>query len=308
MNGTQAHLSQVSSNIKIPCKLYLDGKCWEEFVDWVHPEDPTDLSRLEMIKTGTWKIMIFREQLNRCFSADRSRDRYLAQLGIEIVSATGPGKLDGRDELFLSEILRTYFHDDPYARRQAELLLLARRHSASSWLNVVSQHKGFWRSPYVNAFWINDQLDGDLDISAMINILSDFGIHPRIAETVRSRLLGNDYSSTVFEAWLALRNMIRELTGLTTDGAQLMEQAFAPNNPMLYLYEPTLSTPTASQRNEQRGYQEIYRGVAKAIRNTFAHEGPASQFAQVRVPDRITLYKYLCFLSLLCERAENPLP
>ena len=87
---------------------------------------------------------------------------------------------------------------------------------------------------------------------------------------VSHRLFANGhYTQAVEAAFKRLNNEVKAKSGLAEfDGDKLMREAFSVNNPRLRLNK----LRTISDRDEQRGYMEIYAGVIAAIRNPRSHE------------------------------------
>ena len=86
-----------------------------------------------------------------------------------------------------------------------------------------------------------------------------------------SRTLFQDghYARAVEEAFKRLNNEVKAKSGLVQiDGEKLMRQAFSVHNPTLRLN----NLLTTSQKDEQRGYMDLYAGAMTAIRNPRAHE------------------------------------
>ena len=86
-----------------------------------------------------------------------------------------------------------------------------------------------------------------------------------------SRQLFSDrhYARSVEEAFKCMNIEVRSKSGLNTkDGADLMREAFSANNPILRLNE----FKSLSEKDEQRGYMDIYAGSMTGIRNPRAHE------------------------------------
>lgn len=52
------------------------------------------------------------------------------------------------------------------------------------------------------------------------------------------------------------------------DGVKLMQNAFSPNNPVLKLNDLI----TQSEKDQQRGYMELFAAVITGVRNPRAHE------------------------------------
>lgn len=288
-------------NHQVPSPVYLDACDWEAFVDWL-AQDP---SRAQKLRDGTWRVCLFKAQLNRHYGSNGQRNRRLTELGIELDKAN----LHQSDEMFIAEVLRVYFHSDSTARPQAELLALARRRAGNGEVAIISQHWAFWRIPLVDTYFVpGHPLKGHDDLPAQFDFLRDFDIHRELAQAVRHRLDTVPYGDTVLAAIIALRDHIRRMSGLQQDGRPLMEQAFSTDGTRLRLNPLTDPNPRGSQQNEQRGFQELYCGVMTGLRNPLVHEGADSAFAKTRYPNKKTLFKYLSFLSILFERADGPLP
>ena len=77
------------------------------------------------------------------------------------------------------------------------------------------------------------------------------------------------YAEAVEGAFKRLNNEVKAKSGLTElDGDRLMRQAFSANGPILHL-NPFI---TSSEKDEQRGYMDIFAGAMTGIRNPRAHE------------------------------------
>jgi uncharacterized protein (TIGR02391 family) len=78
--------------------------------------------------------------------------------------------------------------------------------------------------------------------------------------------VGN-YSHAVLEAVHVVTNVLREKAGVDGDGAVLVGQALGGDNPRIRLN----SLETDTERNVQRGIEQILRGIYTAIRNPRSH-------------------------------------
>ena len=77
------------------------------------------------------------------------------------------------------------------------------------------------------------------------------------------------YSYSVELAYKCLNNAVKDKSGLTeADGVNLMRNAFSANNPILRLN----GLRTTTEKDEQRGYMELFAGAMAGIRNPRAHE------------------------------------
>ena len=92
-------------------------------------------------------------------------------------------------------------------------------------------------------------------------------LHPSVKEVIQ-RYIPDRLEVAIFEAFKTVNNRVKELTGLSIDGSDLMAQAFGGQNPRLLLAD--LSTATG--QNIQIGYQLIFMGAVRGIRNPDAHE------------------------------------
>ena len=102
---------------------------------------------------------------------------------------------------------------------------------------------------------------------ALRSKLEDRGAHSEIFKYCKAELLEDNYFHAVLEAIKGIANRIRELSGLTSDGAELVNKAFSVKAPILAINN--LSTET--EQSEQKGFGNILIGIFGAIRNPTAH-------------------------------------
>jgi len=81
--------------------------------------------------------------------------------------------------------------------------------------------------------------------------------------------LVDNYFHAVFEATKSVAEKIRLKTGLTSDGSNLVDEAFSFKNNVPYLALNTLQTE--SEKSEQRGFMNLLKGLFGMFRNTTAH-------------------------------------
>ena len=90
-----------------------------------------------------------------------------------------------------------------------------------------------------------------------------------LRRTSRQLFLDGYYALSVEEAYKCLNNIVKELTSLThLDGVSLMQNAFSLNKPVLRLNDLT----TQSEKDQQRGYMEMFAAVITGVRNPRTHE------------------------------------
>lgn len=93
------------------------------------------------------------------------------------------------------------------------------------------------------------------------------GTHSEVFKYCRAELLEENYFHAVLEASKGLAQRIRDLSGLGTDGAQLINEALSVNSPVIAFN----SLQTETERSEQKGIANLLIGLFGAIRNPTAH-------------------------------------
>ncbi|QOK92227.1 TIGR02391 family protein [Ralstonia pseudosolanacearum] len=92
-------------------------------------------------------------------------------------------------------------------------------------------------------------------------------VHAEVLNYCRAELLDENYFHAVFEATKGVAERIRLLSGLNGDGADLVNKAFAGQQPVLALGPLT----TESEKSEQKGFANLLIGLFGAVRNPLAH-------------------------------------
>ncbi len=96
------------------------------------------------------------------------------------------------------------------------------------------------------------------------------GVHEDVLLFCRAELLQENYFHAVLEAMKSVASKIRNLSGLTSDGADLVTRAFAlgkTGQPLLAINP--LRTDT--EKGEQRGFVNLLVGLFGVFRNPLAH-------------------------------------
>lgn len=94
------------------------------------------------------------------------------------------------------------------------------------------------------------------------------GVHADVLAFCKAELLADDYFHAVQEAAKSVAAKIRTKTGLTDDGAELVDRALCGTPPMLAI-SPLNSK---SERSEQAGFANLVKGIFGMFRNPTAHE------------------------------------
>jgi len=119
-------------------------------------------------------------------------------------------------------------------------------------------------------------------------------LHPRILAVSGGLFEQEHRAAAILEAFKAVNNRVKEMSGLAADGVDLMARAFRPERPLLRVAD--LSTETG--RNVQTGYHRMFMGAMPAFRNPHAHE----QFAPV---DEDEALEELGLASLMMRRLDE---
>jgi uncharacterized protein (TIGR02391 family) len=93
-------------------------------------------------------------------------------------------------------------------------------------------------------------------------------IDARLWAAVQNAYEAGNYTGAILDSIHFLGDLIREKSGLDSDGHQLIGAAFGGQNPIIKVN----SLHTESDREEQRGVEFLLRGVYTAIRNPRSHE------------------------------------
>lgn len=116
-------------------------------------------------------------------------------------------------------------------------------------------------------------------------------LHPKIVESSYTQFRSGLFRDAVFNAFVAVFDLIREKTKIDRDGTDLVAEVFSLSNPKLIFS----SLKNESGRNEQKGFIQILQGAYQGVRNPKAHslESDLNEFKTVQ---------YLVFASLLARR------
>ncbi|MCD4721817.1 MAG: TIGR02391 family protein [Desulfobacula sp.] len=102
---------------------------------------------------------------------------------------------------------------------------------------------------------------------ALRSKLEDRNSHLEIFNYCQAELLEENYFHAVLEAIKGVADRTRKMSGLKSDGAELVNKAFSVKAPILAIN--SLSTET--ELSEQKGFGNMLIGIFGAIRNPTAH-------------------------------------
>ena len=98
--------------------------------------------------------------------------------------------------------------------------------------------------------------------------LAERGVHEDVLAFCRAELTERNFFHAVLEASKSVFEKIRSRTGLSGDGAALIDEAFGLSNPALLFNELS----TATERSEHVGLATMCKALGSIYRNPTAHE------------------------------------
>jgi len=128
-------------------------------------------------------------------------------------------------------------------------------------------------------------------------ILEARGTHSEVFKYCRAELLEENYFHAVFEAVKGLAQRIRDLSGLGSDGGELITEAFSVKSPIIAFN----SLQTETERSEQKGIANLMIGLFGAIRNPTAH-APKITWAMPE-QDAIDVFALVSFIHRKLDNA-----
>jgi len=125
--------------------------------------------------------------------------------------------------------------------------------------------------------------------------------HPEVYKYCQPELMQENYFHAVFEACKGLFQRIRDLSGIEGDGANLIDQAFSIEKPILVFN----SLQTETEKSEHKGFAQLLKGCAAAIRNPLAHGPKILWQGEIDAADYLTLISMLHRKLDLCVKVPN---
>ena len=129
--------------------------------------------------------------------------------------------------------------------------------------------------------------------------LEDRGAHIEVFNYCRAELLEENYFHAVLEAIKGVAQRVRDLSSLTTDGADLVNSAFSIKSPILAIN----SLITETDKSEQKGFSNILIGLFGAVRNPTAH-APKVLWPMTE-QDALDIFSLVSFVHRKLDNAKN---
>lgn len=127
-------------------------------------------------------------------------------------------------------------------------------------------------------------------------------IHNEVQKYCIKDYLRKDYYDAVFEAAKGLAERVRQITGLSSDGGELFQKAFAKGNPYLFFN----SMQTDSEKSEFTGVKELLEAIFHLVRNPAAHTPKINwRVEETKALDILTLISFAHKYLDECRRMPN---
>jgi uncharacterized protein (TIGR02391 family) len=123
-------------------------------------------------------------------------------------------------------------------------------------------------------------------------------VHNDLLKFCKEEVLVDNYFHAVFEATKSVAEKIRQKTGLTSDGSNLVDEAFSFQSSIPHLALNSLRTD--SEQSEQRGFMNLLKGLFGTFRNTTAHAPKITW--KIEEQDALDI---LSLVSLIHRRLDN---
>lgn len=118
-------------------------------------------------------------------------------------------------------------------------------------------------------------------------------VHPDVLRFCQAVLLNTNppnYFHAVLEATKSVAQKIRDKTGLTSDGADIVDEAFRISSPLLAIN----SLRTETEQSEHKGFANLLRGMFGTFRNVTGHAAKIMwPISEEDALDLLTMVSYL---------------
>lgn len=139
--------------------------------------------------------------------------------------------------------------------------------------------------------------EAEVRANRLRSALSARGVHRDVLAACRTELIQQNVFHAVLEASKSVAEKLRVKAGLTSDGAQLVDDALAGDNPRLRINAFT----SDSERSEQRGFTNLLKGLLGVFRNPTAH-APRLVW-EMKEEDALDLFTFASYAHRRIDRA-----
>lgn len=212
-------------------------------------------------------------------------------------------EIDGQDDGTVLMIMLEYVEND--LRNLRRLWPEGLPHKELDWLSDLVEDEFKGKDNIGNMYAITqalkdieDEIDnhfGKLRTHDLTVTILDL-LHPNVTASSYHHFRNGHYRDAIFNGFLAVFDLLRQRSGLQSDGAALVREALSLEHPRLII--STLDTE--SGENEQKGMIQMLQGAYQGIRNPKAHSLNFNPEL-----DQNAAAQNLVFASLLARRIED---
>jgi uncharacterized protein (TIGR02391 family) len=141
-----------------------------------------------------------------------------------------------------------------------------------------------------------EKLGGGLipESSTVLRAYQNLDLHPEIARAASQLYKNGHYANAIEDAVKAVNTLVRLRSGRDDlDGTTLMETVFSLKNPILRFND----LADESDRNEQKGFMQMFAGAVAGLRNPRAH--------RLIKDDAERALEFIAYVSLLAKLLDG---
>ena len=122
-------------------------------------------------------------------------------------------------------------------------------------------------------------------------------IDERLWNAIRSSYENRNFTGAIQDSMYFMSDLIRDKSGLGGDGVTLIGKAFGGRSPILKVNK----LYTESEKNVQKGIEQVLRGLYQAVRNPRSHE----KYSDTE-EDAISIILFVNYLVKIIDRSRTP--
>ena len=262
-------------------------------------KEPKNSSVISELETFLTKLKSYRRYVEPNRLLMDTQKRYRDSLRDEIVRISGALKalvieLTGRESIRQLDIVHIIWDVGLTAHRLFDVSNVA----LDSCIDAVNEAIGKLTDDINNGVrdkkgnLININKSSSISTESPLEIFDAMHLHPNVVKASKSLFETGHYTQAIFEAFKAVENFVKDKSGLSSYGKNLMAGAFNEDKPLIQV-------PEAGHfdKDVQEGFKFLFMGATLGIRNPKAHK-------EIIQKDPYITLEYLGFASFLLKRID----
>jgi uncharacterized protein (TIGR02391 family) len=131
------------------------------------------------------------------------------------------------------------------------------------------------------------------------------GLHPLVSDAAGTKVASRHYDNAVFDAFKAVEDRVKSLTGDIRSGAKLMSGVFDVQNPLLEITSDNAGS--AQKADEREGFKFLFMGAAIGLRNPRGH-GAELNTDEAEAMTMLATASMLMYALDRAEKRQPPVP